>query len=108
MAQDGYLPKWLGEIHGKYNTPANSLIFLGGLVFLLAISGTFVYLAVASALIRMLAYAICILALPVIRKNADEKTRDRDDTQENREFCWGRVIETCRIDTRRHKCSTLN
>lgn len=75
MAQDGCLPQWFGEIHEKYNTPVNSLVFLGILVFLLAISGTFVYLAVASALIRMLAYAICVLALPVIRKKADEETR---------------------------------
>ena len=75
MAEDGCLPQWFGEIHEKYNTPVNSLVFLGILVLLLAISGTFVYLAVASALIRMLAYAICILALPAIRKKADEETR---------------------------------
>jgi len=75
MSQDGWLPKWFGVINEKYNTPVNSLVFMAVLVFLLAISGTFVYLAVVSALTRMLAYAICIVALPIIKKNADEKTR---------------------------------
>ena len=73
MSLDGSLPRWFGIIHEEYKTPANSIIFLSGLVFLLSISGTFVYLAVVSALSRMFAYAICILALPVIIKNADEK-----------------------------------
>ena len=73
MSLDGALPSWFGVIHEKYNTPVNSIVFLSVLVFLLAISGTFVYLAVASALARMLAYAICTLALPIIRKNADAK-----------------------------------
>jgi amino acid transporter len=76
MARDGCLPPWFGELHEKYNTPVNSLVFLAVLVFLLAISGTFLYLAIASTLIRMLAYAICLLALPIIRKNADEKMRE--------------------------------
>lgn len=72
MSRDGSLPEWFGIIQGKYNTPVNSILFFSTLVFLLAISGTFVYLAVASALARMLAYGICTLALPIIRKNADE------------------------------------
>ena len=75
MAEEGSLPKWFGEIHPKYNTPVNSLIFLGILVFLLALSGTFIYLAVASALTRMLAYAVCVFALPVVRRKADENIR---------------------------------
>lgn len=73
MSEEGSLPKWFGIIHEKYSTPVNSILFFSVLVFLMAISGTFVYLAVASALARMLAYAICTLALPIIRENADEK-----------------------------------
>jgi amino acid transporter len=73
MSRDGDLPEWFGIIQAKYNTPVNSILFFSTLVFLLAISGTFVYLAVASALARMMAYGICTLALPIIKKNADEK-----------------------------------
>ncbi len=74
MAEEGSLPKWFGKVHHKYNTPANSVIFLGVISFLLAISGTFVYLAIASTLSRMIAYGICMLALPIIRKKADAET----------------------------------
>lgn len=74
MAEEGSLPKWFSKVHNKYNTPANSIVFLGVISFLLAISGTFVYLAVASTLSRMIAYGICMLALPRIRKKADAET----------------------------------
>ena len=74
MAEEGSLPKWFGRIHHKYATPANSILFLGVLAFLLAISGTFLYLAAASTLARMIAYIICVISLPAIRKKADEET----------------------------------
>ena len=74
MAEEGSLPKWFGQVHDKYKTPANSIVFLGVLAFLLAISGTFVYLALASTLARMVAYAICMVSLHNIRKKADPET----------------------------------
>ncbi|MDG1859505.1 MAG: APC family permease [Emcibacteraceae bacterium] len=76
MAEAGTLPKWFGKVHDTYKTPANSIIFLGVIAFFLAISGTFIYLAIASTLARMIAYAICMTALPNIRKKADQETRD--------------------------------
>ncbi|MCP5381385.1 MAG: APC family permease [Kordiimonadaceae bacterium] len=76
MAEEGSLPKWFSDVNEKYKTPANSIVFLGVLAFLLAISGTFVKLAIASTLARMIAYAICMLSLPNIRKKADQETRD--------------------------------
>ncbi|MDG1437897.1 MAG: APC family permease [Emcibacteraceae bacterium] len=74
MAEEGTLPKWFSKVHAEYSTPANSIMFLGVLAFLLAISGTFVYLAIASTLARMVAYSICMLSLPNIRKKADAET----------------------------------
>ncbi len=74
MAEEGTLPKWFGKVHEEYHTPANSIIFLGVLSFVLAISGTFIYLAIASTLARMIAYAICMLSLPNIRKKANAET----------------------------------
>jgi APA family basic amino acid/polyamine antiporter len=75
MAEEGTIPKWFGEVHDQYATPANSITFLGVLAFLLAISGTFVYLAIASTLARMVAYAICMVSIHNIRKKADPETR---------------------------------
>lgn len=74
MAEEGSLPKWFGEVNDKYATPANSIMFLGFLAFLLAISGTFLYLAAASTLARMIAYIVCMISLPLIRKKADPET----------------------------------
>jgi amino acid transporter len=74
MAEHGLLPAWFGRIHPRYSSPANSIMFLGGLAALLALTGSFVFLAVASSLTRLITFVICILALPVIRKRADSET----------------------------------
>ncbi|HPF47201.1 MAG: amino acid permease [Alphaproteobacteria bacterium] len=74
MAHYGSLPMWFGKVNDKYCTPANSIIFQSVFVFILAVSGTFVYLAIAGTLARLIAYSICILALPNVRKNADAET----------------------------------
>ncbi|MDG1438775.1 MAG: APC family permease [Emcibacteraceae bacterium] len=77
MAKEDCLPPWFSKINEKYKTPVNSIIFKAVFVYLLAISGTFVYLAIASALTRMLAYIICIASLPIIKKKVDQETRDQ-------------------------------
>lgn len=74
MAHHGSLPMWFGKVHEKYSTPANSVIFQAVFVFILAVSGTFIYLAIAGTLARLIAYSICIMALPNVRKNADPET----------------------------------
>ncbi len=76
LAEHGLLPGWFGRIHPKFSSPANSVIFLGGLSIILALSGSFVFLAVASSLTRLITFGVCILALPVIRKRADQEMRD--------------------------------
>jgi len=75
MAEHHLLPKWFGVINQKHSTPGNSIIFLGGLGLLLALSGSFVQLAVASSLTRLISYILCIAALPRIRQQADAQVR---------------------------------
>ncbi|MDH3553204.1 MAG: APC family permease, partial [Gammaproteobacteria bacterium] len=75
LAENRLLPQWFGRIHSRYSSPANSIIFLGGLATLLALSGSFVRLAIASSLTRLITYAVCIAALPVIKKRADSAAR---------------------------------
>lgn len=75
MAHEGSLPMWFGNIHAKYYTPSNSLLFQGVMVLILATTGTFVYLAVAGTLARMIAYAISISALPSVKKQATDEER---------------------------------
>jgi amino acid transporter len=64
MGRDGLLPGWFGRVSARYATPANSILFMGGLIALLALSGSFVWLAVMSTLARMIVYALSIAALP--------------------------------------------
>jgi amino acid transporter len=64
MGRDGLLPAWFGRVSERYATPANSIAFMGALIALLALSGSFAMLAVASALARTIVYSISIASLP--------------------------------------------
>jgi APA family basic amino acid/polyamine antiporter len=75
MAEHDLLPKWFGVVHKKYATPSNSILFLGVLGLALALSGSFVKLAIASSLTRLISYIFCIAALPTVRKQATEEAR---------------------------------
>jgi amino acid transporter len=77
MAQKQMLPHWFGHIHARYATPDRSILVMGALALTLALSGTFVKLAIASAVVRLLGYIVCIAALPSIRRNANADARRR-------------------------------
>ena len=64
LGRDGLLPGWFGKVSERYATPANSIMFMGGLIALLALTGSFVWLAVVSTLARMIVYSISIASLP--------------------------------------------
>ncbi len=68
LARDGSLPAWFGRVHPRFRTPANSILFLGAFAMLLALSGSFVLLAVMSTLARLLGYAACVAALPRLER----------------------------------------
>lgn len=71
MAEQRLLPQWFGKIHPKYASPANSVLFFGGIALVVALSGTFAKLAIAATLTRMIVYSVSIAALPIIKKQAD-------------------------------------
>jgi amino acid transporter len=77
LAEHRLLPPWFGRIHERYSTPANSVIFLGVLAASLGLSGSFVFLATASSLTRLIVYIVCIAALPVIKGKVDTATLAR-------------------------------
>lgn len=64
MGRDGLLPAWFGGVDPRYATPARSILVMAGLIALLALTGSFVWLATASVLARMFVYAISIATLP--------------------------------------------
>jgi amino acid transporter len=63
MGRDGLLPGWFGRVSARYATPANSIAFMGALIAVLALSSSFVWLAVVSVLARMFVYSISIASL---------------------------------------------
>lgn len=74
LAEHGLLPDWFKQINDRYSSPANSVMFLGGMSLLIALSGSFVQLAIATSLARLISFIVCIAALPVIRQQADKET----------------------------------
>ncbi len=64
FADQGLLPRWFGYISPRFATPSNSIVAVGGLALALALSGTFVTLAVISTVSRLFAYLACIAAIP--------------------------------------------
>jgi amino acid transporter len=68
LGRDGLLPRWFGRVHEGFRTPANSILFMGALIALLAVTGSFVWLAVVSTLARMIVYSISIAALPKVER----------------------------------------
>lgn len=64
FADQGLLPRWFGRISPRFATPSNSILAVGGFGLALALSGTFVTLAVISTVARLFAYLACIAAIP--------------------------------------------
>ena len=56
LAENGELPRFFAQIHPRYRTPSNAVIFTTLVALGLALSGSFVILAVASAVARLITY----------------------------------------------------
>ena len=75
LAEHGMLPRIFARINPRFSTPDVAIVATGILGLGLALTGTFVQLAVASSLARLIAYIVCIAALPTVRKKASDETR---------------------------------
>ena len=56
LAEQGQLPAFLARVHPRYRTPANAILFTSAVALILALSGSFVQIALVSALARLLMY----------------------------------------------------
>ena len=56
LSENGELPEFFAKIHPRYRTPSNAIVLTTLVALALALSGSFVILAVASAVARLIAY----------------------------------------------------
>jgi basic amino acid/polyamine antiporter, APA family len=68
LAENGELPRWFGRVHPVFRTPANAVLFTAGVALALALSGSFVVLAAASAVARLVTYTGACAATLVLRQ----------------------------------------
>lgn len=71
LGLDGALPRWFAGVHPRHHTPHHSIWFYGIAAIALGLTGTFVWLAVMSTLVRLMAYMISIAALPRLARITD-------------------------------------
>lgn len=74
LAENQVLPAWFGRISRRWHTPVNSVLFMGAAGAVLALSGSFVWLAVVSTLARMFVYAASIAAVPAAERAAGRRS----------------------------------
>lgn len=73
MGRDGTLPAFFGAVHPEWKTPHVSVLIYGVAAFVLAIYGSFIWLAAMSAVTRLLIYVASIGALPTLRRQLGDK-----------------------------------
>ena len=70
LAEQQDLPRWFGRVHPVYRTPANAIIVTSVVSFVLAVSGSFVTMAAASAISRLLIYVMTCASVLRLRSPA--------------------------------------
>jgi basic amino acid/polyamine antiporter, APA family len=68
LAQQGDFPALFGAVHPRFRTPYVSIFVFAGLVWLLALLGTFAGNATLSAGARLVYYALVCASLPALRR----------------------------------------
>jgi amino acid transporter len=68
LAAAGFGPRALARVHPRYRTPAWAIITQAGLALVLALSGSFVQLAMLSIIARLATYIGTAAAVPVLRR----------------------------------------
>lgn len=68
MAADGYGPRGLDAIHPRTRTPVPAILLISGMALVLALSGSFVQLALLSVVARLCAYIGTALSVLVLRR----------------------------------------
>ena len=77
LAEQGDFPQTFAAIHPRFHTPYISILVFAALVWAFALSGEFKWNVTLSAVARLLYYAVCCAALPVLRRKQPGEARFR-------------------------------
>lgn len=76
LAETGEFPEYFAKIDPRYRTPARAIVFTSAIALLLALTGSFVTLAIASAVARLVIYtSTCLATLALRRARHAEQVR---------------------------------
>jgi basic amino acid/polyamine antiporter, APA family len=77
MGESGMLPRWFGRLHPKYRSPANAVLFVGGLSILAPLFGRqmLVWLVDAGGLAIVITFFIVAVTFLVLRRREPEMER---------------------------------
>ena len=67
LSENSALPDWFGRIHPRFRTPSNAILSSAATALTLALTGSFVKMAVVSAVARLVIYTGASLATLVLR-----------------------------------------
>jgi len=73
LAKDGYGPRFIAQVHPRYQTPMAAILTLSIIAFALALSGTFVQLAMLSIIARLTTYIGTATAVPILRRRMGDR-----------------------------------
>lgn len=73
LAHDGYGPRFLASVHPRFRTPAAAILVQGAIALALALSGSFVQLALLSMVTRLMAYIGTAAAVLVLQKRYGDR-----------------------------------
>ncbi|MGA2743926.1 MAG: amino acid permease [Candidatus Sulfotelmatobacter sp.] len=75
LAEQGDFPQAFAAIHPRFRTPYISILVFAALVWAFALTGEFKWNVTLSAVARLLYYAVCCAALPVLRRKQPGNAR---------------------------------
>jgi basic amino acid/polyamine antiporter, APA family len=73
LAEQGDLPKWFGHVHDRFRTPDHAILVTSAVSLVLAISGSFVTMAAASAISRLVVYVVTCASTIRLRQERFEQ-----------------------------------
>ena len=73
MAEHGQFPRMFATTHPRFRTPHVAILVSSAFMLVLTLSGTFITAATISTLIRLLTYAVTCAALPVLRRERNDR-----------------------------------